>query len=75
MSLKSNFPEEIPEETREIVESIIGIGDVCHYLGSVRDTCKKVTSLTPKQCPQLLAVGHVVSLEHRSSWYPKNRAP
>mgnify|MGYP000152918503 CR=1 FL=1 len=34
MSLKSNFPEQIPEETREIVESIIGVGDVCHYLGN-----------------------------------------
>lgn len=34
MSLQSNFPKEIPEQTREIVESILEADDVCHYLGN-----------------------------------------
>lgn len=32
MSLQSNFPKEIPEQTREIGESILDESDVCHYL-------------------------------------------
>ena len=59
------------KQKADVVNELVFVADG----GSVRDTCKKVTSLTPKQCPQPPVVSHVVWLERKSWSYPKSHVP